>query len=695
MKYYFRLLKYARPYIAYIIIGFIISVVISSVNVSIIPVVKGLIQAIAAKDFKQLNLFIAAAMGLYLLKTLCSFAQTYVIGRASSGIIRDLRLKIFEHLQDLSLDFYSKTRAGEIITIIMQSINMIQDIIVSTFTSILPGILTIAGISIYLFRLNFKLLLISLLIMPLVAVLSSRFGRDVRKVAEQTQEKASNLASLLHEVVTGAKIVKSFTMEQHEIKRFSDVANNISEISFRTHFLKSIQVPLFHFAQMIAGVIVVWLGGYEIVHGRMTPAELIAFFSGVLMLGEPIGSLSGINITMQIGLAAANKYFNILDTKPSVSDSPKARALSDLSGEVVFKDVYFRYDKKGRDILKRINFKCKVGQTVAIVGRSGAGKSTLVGLIPRFFDPTKGRVLIDGVDIKKYKILSLRKIIGIVPQETLLFSGSVKDNIRYGSVSATDEDIVRVAKMANAHEFIMSLRDKYDSIVGEKGARLSGGERQRIAIARAFLRDPKILILDEATSSLDSESERLVQDALEKLMKGRTTFVIAHRLSTVRFADRVIVLKKAEIVQEGSHEELIRQKGPYRRLYNLQFGKVNKAQSNIFGVVRFAEKKVKYGGQNRLSGWAISNDNSKIAKIRLISGGKVVGRGAVKIKRPKIHEKHPGIKHSLKSGFTFNFTSEKNPKATYYIEAVMEDGRKIRIREATLQGLFENPKLSK
>lgn len=279
------------------------------------------------------------------------------------------------------------------------------------------------------------------------------------------------------------------------------------------------------------------------------------------------------NVTIQIALVSAKRVFSILDTLPTIKDSPSAKDILNVQGEVVFKDVSFKYESNENMILNNINIRCKAGEVIAIVGHSGAGKSTLVSLIPRFYDPIQGEIFLDGRNLKEYKILSYRKYIGIVPQETLLFSGTIKENIAYGKMDATDQQVEKVAEMANAHDFIMSFPDKYNTIIGEKGIRLSGGERQRVAIARAFLRDPRILILDEATSSLDSESEHLVQEALEKLMKSRTTFVIAHRLSTVRFANRIIVIDKGEIVEQGSHDELINRGGAYKRLYDMQLGK--------------------------------------------------------------------------------------------------------------------------
>ncbi len=574
MKNYFRLLKYVKPYTGLLLLGFLCSTALSSISVMVIPIVGKLSEAIGVKNFAQLNMFIAAAIGLYFLRGIFSFGQAYFISHADQGITKDLRLQVFEHLQNLSLDFYSKTRTGEIITIMMNDINMMQNVIIDSFTSIIPNIMTIVGVAGYLLFLDWRLTLVSIFMLPVITIVSTGFSNQARAVATQTQEKISDITSVLHEVVTGAKIVKSFTMEKEEIKKFEHVSEHMKQFALNASILRAAQAPLFNFLQAIAAVIVIWVGGFEIVSGRITATNLIAFFSGVLMLGDPIGGLSGLNVTIQIALVSAKRVFNVLDTRPTVSEATDAKDVSILNGEVVFNDVSFKYESNNDLVLRNINMSCRAGEVIAIVGHSGAGKSTLVSLIPRFYDPLKGEVIIDGHNVKEYKIMSFRKFIGIVPQETLLFSGTIKDNIAYGRMSATDKEVEEVAKMANAHDFIMSFPEQYNTIIGEKGIRLSGGERQRIAIARAFLRDPKILILDEATSSLDSESENLVQQALEKLMKGRTTFVIAHRLSTVKFANRIIVIDKGAIVEEGTHEELINKEGgTYKKLHDMQLGK--------------------------------------------------------------------------------------------------------------------------
>jgi len=694
MKTYFRLLKYARPYLGFLVLGFVCSSILSSTNVAVIPVVGKLSEAIGKGSFSQLNLFVAAAVGLYFLKGIFSFGQIYFISHINQNIIRDLRVQVFEHLQNLSLDYYSKTRTGDIITIIMNDINVMQNIIVSSFTSIVPNFLTIVGVGGYLFYLNWHLALVAVLMLPVITFISTRFGRQMEEIATATQEKVSDIASVVHEVVTGAKVVKSFTMEKEEIMKFSIASNFAREIALKATAINAIQGPLFNFIQAVAAVVIVWVGGFEIVSGRIKPSDLIAFFTGVIMLGDPIGSLSGMNVTIQIALVSAKRVFSVLDTLPTIKDSPGAIDVAKIDGAVEFGNVDFRYEGNDNLVLKNINVSCRAGEVIAIVGHSGAGKSTFVSLIPRFYDPVKGEIFLDGRNLKEYKVRSFRKHIAIVPQETLLFSGTIRDNIAYGKMDATDQEMENVAKMANAHDFIMSFQNKYKTIIGEKGVRLSGGERQRVAIARAFLRDPRILILDEATSSLDSESEHLVQNALEKLMKGRTTFVIAHRLSTVRFADRIIVLEKGSVVEEGRYDELIRKAGVYKKLHDMQLGKFAETLPNVFGFIEMNAMNINYGGKSKIGGWVISDDNSHVSHVRIFADNEKAGEGAVDLERPDVNKVHPNFINSLRCGFKFDFNAGSNPAQTYRIEFEDEKGRKIMEKHFALKEFNKVPIVS-
>ena len=546
-------------------------VILSVCNVLIIPIIGKISEAIGGKNFFLLNLMIGAAVLLYFVRGLFSYGQTYLMSFAGQGIVRDLRVKIYRHVQDLSLDFFTKWRAGDVISRITGDIGVMQSATVSSVTNILPNLLTLIGVIGYLFYLNWHLTLLTILVFPIIAVIVSKFGKTMRDISARAQRKVADITSILQETITGARVVKSFAMEKHEVERFKKESDHSFWISIEAAVVHATQTPLLAFIQVLAVVTVIWFGGYEVVMGKLSPSNLIAFFAGVALLSDPIGGLSGINETVQASIAAAERVFEVIDIHPTVKEVENPIKMERLRGSVEFNNVTFKYEPNQEDVLKNIVVEVKPGEIIALVGPSGAGKSTFVNLIPRFYDPHKGSIIIDKTDVKLCELFSLRKQIGIVPQETLLFSGTVRDNIAYGKVDATDRGIKRVAKMANAHEFIMALPDKYDTLVGERGIRLSGGERQRVAVARALLRDPRILILDEATSSLDTESEKLVQDALEKLMVGRTTFVIAHRLSTVQFADRIIVIHQGRIIEEGPHRKLITKSGMYKKLYDMQF----------------------------------------------------------------------------------------------------------------------------
>jgi subfamily B ATP-binding cassette protein MsbA len=570
MKLYLRLLKYIKPMSTNIFAALICIVLLSACNIALIPIASNLTKALAEKNFQLLNTIAVAAIIIYFFKSLLSYAQVYLMSFAGQRMIIDLRKDIYRHIQTLSLDFFSKWRVGDVMARIVNDTGSIQNSMMLSVTEILPNILTLSGALIYLLRLNLRLTVLALLVTPIIAFTILRFSSLIREAARQTQKKSGDIYSILAEKIAGIKVIKSFTTEQHEIDRFGDEIEKSFWLSMREIQIDATQKPLLELIQAVAVAMVIWYGAYQVVAGQLSINNLIAFFVGIGLIATPLATLGKITLAIQRSLSAAERIFDVMDTKPSIYDAKDAIELPAIKGEVEFKNVYFHYDKE-TPTLNNVNVKTKAGEIIAIVGRTGAGKTTFVNLIPRFYDATSGSVLIDGIDVKRCELYSLRKQIGIVHQDTVLFLGTMKENISYGSFNATDDEIISAAKAANIHDFIMSLPKKYNTKVGERGSLLSGGEKQRVSIARAILRDPRILILDEATSSLDTESERLVQDALEKLIKGRTTFIIAHRLSTVQIADRILVFDKGSIIEEGSHNELIAKGGKYKTLYDMQF----------------------------------------------------------------------------------------------------------------------------
>ncbi len=570
MRLYVRLLKYIKAQWPNIIAAIVCIILLAGCNILMIPLASLITKAIAEKNFHLLNLIAAAVIGIYFFKSLLNYGQVFLMAFAGQRIIIELRIQMYKHIQTLSLDFFSKWRVGDVMSRIIGDTGNLQNAMMLSVTEILPNLLTLFGALVYLFRINTRLTLLTLVVAPLILATISRFSIKIKEVAKQTSRKAADISSILAEKVAGIRLVRSFATEHHEIERFSDEVEKSFWLTMKEVQIDATQKPILDLIQSVAITLVVWYGARQVISGTITVSNLIAFFVGVGLIATPIATLGKIVTTIQRSMAAAERVFEVLDTKPTIFDAPDAVDIPFIKGEIQFKNVSFNYSE-GKDVLKDVNFRCRPGEIVAIVGRSGAGKTTFVNLIPRFYDAALGAVLVDGLNVKKAKLFSLRKQIGTVPQEGVIFLGTIRDNICYGSFDATEDRVIAAAKAANIHDFIMELPDKYNTIVGERGALLSGGEKQRISIARAILRNPRILILDEATSSLDTESERLVQDALEKLVKNRTTFIIAHRLSTVQIADRILVFDKGRIIEEGSHKELIAKDGLYKKLYDMQF----------------------------------------------------------------------------------------------------------------------------
>jgi subfamily B ATP-binding cassette protein MsbA len=569
MNYYLRLLKFFRPYGVQILGVFTCTLLITGATLLVAPLAGLAFKAIEGKNLLLLNLSALGVILLYLIKGVFTYGQDYLSYFVSSRVMVDLRLKTYEHLQSHSLDFYTRWNSGELISRIMNDISTLQSTLLLSLTGLVPHSLLLLGLLLYIFWLNWRLSLLTLIALPLIIQVIRIFGAEIRSLSEKVQQKMADLTTHLSETFSQIKIIKAYTMEEAEIKRFEEKNYLSLKAVMGTVRLLSTQNPAVALLQAVTAVAIVWYGGLEIIRGNLTLPQLISFATALGIMTDPGSTLSKAFATIQQGSASAKRIFEILETHPSIKEDPEAVELPPLKGKVEFRNVSFAYEKE--EVLKDINLKVSPGEVIALVGRTGAGKTTLVNLLFRFYDPTKGEILIDDYSLAKVKISSLRKQFALVPQEITLFEGTVRENIAYGTPEASEEEIVAAAAQAHAHEFILKLPQGYNTKVGEKGAILSGGERQRIAIARAILRNPKILVLDEATSALDPENERLIRDALDKLMQGRTTFIIAHRLYTVEKANRIVVLDQGRIVEVGAHPELLAKNGLYKHLYQLQF----------------------------------------------------------------------------------------------------------------------------
>ena len=453
---------------------------------------------------------------------------------------------------------------------VTSDVGALQQAIVDNLISFMTEGVTLVGSLVFMFYLDWKLSLLTLIIVPVVLGLTNIFGKKLRSAGHEVQGRTADITAFLQEVISGVRVIRSFARETYEFKRFEQENQNNFDAAMKATKLTAVMGPMVEFAAAIAVVIILWYGGYSVVQGYITAGSLIAFLIYAINLSNPVKRLTQVYGNLQKAMAAGDRVIDILETEPHVKESVTAKALTNVQGDVEFDNVQFAYDEDNL-ALKGVNLTVKQGQTVAIVGPSGAGKSTIANLLPRFYDVTGGAIRIDGVDVRDVTFTSLRENIGLVPQDTMLFNASVRENILYGRLDATEQEIIDAAKAANAFEFIEKLPNGFDTIVGERGNSLSGGQRQRIAIARAILKNPSILILDEATSALDTESEKIVQEALERLMKNRTALVIAHRLSTIKHADHIVVLQQGCVVEEGTHDELLALNGLYSHLYSVQF----------------------------------------------------------------------------------------------------------------------------
>jgi len=567
-----RLLDYFRPYRILLILA-VVCIVFNTLVTLAIPwiVGKNLIDTVILEEnIKLLNLIALAIVILAAFKGLFSYGQNYLMSLVGFKVITDMRNQVYEHLQYLSLKFYRKKRTGEIVSRVIHDVDQLQNAIINTAVVFIANCFMLIGVLILIFYIHWRLSLFALAIVPLLAFTANKFGGWIRGFSRSIQAKIANISSILQETIGGIEVIKSFAREKREVKRFKDETIRTLQLSIKRTRLIAALAPVMEMLTLLGLTGILWYGGREVIRGVLTPGQLIAFLGYIAIALVPLTQVSQAFGIYQQGLASAERIFEVLDARPGIKEIPGAVKMPQVKGYVELKDVYFGYDEK-KLVLEGINLEVKPGQRIALVGPSGAGKTSLVSLIPRFYDLLSGTITIDGYDIKKVKLASLRKQIGIVSQEAILFNGNIRDNIAYGRIEASNEEIIEAAKKANAHNFIMALPAGYETQVGERGLKLSGGERQRIAIARAILKDPPILIFDEATSAVDAQAESLIQQALEWLMQDRSTITIAHRLSTVQHADRIVVLNERKIEEVGSHQELLSKGGVYAKLYKHQF----------------------------------------------------------------------------------------------------------------------------
>ena len=570
MKEFHNILKYAKPYTKSLIFAFLCLALTSLINLVLPLIVRNMINAVVV--LKNHGVLDGLAWDLIIIIGFqAAFAVThnYIFGFVGHRMTTDFRIEFFSHIQSLSLRFFQERRVGEILSRMSNDISVIQNALVSIPVALLRQSITLLGALAIILYLNWKLTGLILLILPPLMIFARVFGRRLKVFSEKLQDQLAQAVVVLEEVMSSIKIVKSFTREPYERDRCQEKIETAFERAVDKLKISAFFGPFILGLTFLVSALLIWYGGYQVMQGATTPGELAAFFLYALIIAGPIGTFVRLYTQIQEARGAIQRVYEILDTQPIIQNPENPVPLENITGSIQFENVFFGYQDTPQ-VIHDASFDVLPGQTVALVGPSGAGKSTIIKLLFRFFDPNSGVIRLDGHDIRTLDRKSFLSQIALVPQETLLFGGTVRENILYGKLDATESELEEAAQKANAHEFITNMEKGYDTIVGEKGTKLSGGERQRIAIARAILKDPKILVLDEATSSLDNRSEFLIQEALETFMAHRTTFIVAHRLSTIHKADQIIVLDKGGIVETGQHEDLMNHKGLYHTLYTMK-----------------------------------------------------------------------------------------------------------------------------
>lgn len=570
MAVYLRLLRYLRPYIPQTAMAIACMLLATSASLYVPWIVRDVIDGVLVnKDILLLNAITAGILLVFALRGFFVYGQNYLMSYVSQKVVIDLRESLFRHFQRLSISYFDRSRTGKVLSYMTNDVGALQGALAQNVIELSTESITLVGSLVAMFYLHWQLALLTLITVPLVAQAMNLFGKKLRKASGTMQQRAAEITSVLQEMIVSIRLIRLFVREDYEIGRFIRENENNFSAQMKAAQLSATLTPVIEFLAAIGVTVIIWYGGREVINGNLTSGSLIAFLVYTVNITNPVKRLGNVYGSIQRAVAAAERVFEVLDTLPEIQDDFDAKELPVVKGQVEFENVTFEY-RSAEPALCNLSIKVPPGQVLAIVGPSGAGKSTIANLLPRFYDPQQGRIKIDGRDIRHVTVRSLREQIAMVPQDTILFSASIYENILYGRLDASAAEVTAAAYSANAHDFILQMPLGYDTQIGERGCQLSGGQRQRIAIARAILKDPRILILDEATSALDAESERVVQDALDKLMVGRTTFMVAHRLSTIQRADKILVMDKGRLVECGNHTELLAAGGLYCKLYSLQ-----------------------------------------------------------------------------------------------------------------------------